>query len=175
MRPHVCSCPCLPCLLRLYHNWVLAKVQRGSGLLCSANTGFTLSHWSISPETIDALSIVFSPPFSVLTSHHNTSEACSVEGWGRRRAVWKKREKGRGGGWAIAVWESSFWNILTHHHHHAPFSSRVAEIGALCENAMRAFRVHAMSRSIQSKKGEGWDEWEKERGKGGIDMGWKVA
>lgn len=78
----------------------------------------------------------------------------------------KKKEK-EGVGCLIAAWESSFWNLPTPHHH-APFSWRATEIGALCENTIRAFQVHMMSRGIQSKKGggSGWKAKRKKRKSG---------
>lgn len=41
--------PCFLCPMCLYHKWAPAKGEQGSVPLCTS-TGFTLSHWNISPQ-----------------------------------------------------------------------------------------------------------------------------
>lgn len=79
-RPCVCSCPRLPCLVCLYHNCVLTRVLQWSGLL-SANIALLCHTGAFHQKVLTPYWLFSPPPSSVVTSHHNTCDDCSIKGW----------------------------------------------------------------------------------------------
>lgn len=88
----VCQPKCVP-----------ARVQQQRSVLLCASAGFTLSQWSISPQTINTLLIVFSPHLlcPYITPKTPVMSCC-------KDIEKKEKENGSDSGC-----ERSFWNIPT--------------------------------------------------------------